>query len=664
MYCCRSKYVYSLFKILKAILTELIDSPAARYGDISGRYIGEDPASNLHISTILNWLDGCDAHTACNATNSGIVNINPRQSPLPTRCIDVQDENLVLRDTEGSYGTYLTLSHRWTQETEKCNTTTENMLKRRTNLDFTMLSKTFQDTITIARRLGIQYVWIDSICIIQSGDNGRDWSREALKMGQYYQYSILTIAATDSSAEHGFLSPRSQRSFNSITRLPYRDKNGIRGGTFYLYKRSVSSDDQFLSSVWNSDLLKRGWVFQEWLLSRRVAYFTPNQVFLECPAKRPKSECEDVVKLLDVPSGLDKAFTLKNDLTFSPSSIEETWYHILEIYSRLNFTMADKDRIIALAGIATEVREVYALEDKKSKKQKLREYVSGLWLRDIHHGLLWEQKKAPEEYQRIASIPSWSWASILLEVKWPSRRKGTKAALEVIGLVSADGARHVIDSSPNRLITQDSNDPTSSMPLIGLESEDWPDTAISAPSASALSNTYDVDNTFTILHIRAPKLTLLQRGPFTSKADIRLAAWATGVFIPDIDLVEWVGGLQAGSIDPAEWEAALGVDSKSKPWRTICSTRDPDVIVGWGSFEKNMDGGEEERVEAIHISTEKGVPGGLAVGSLRISHEVVNVLFVECVGGTGYRRIGVGRVFERHVIREFSKITPIDLKLV
>ncbi|KIM98779.1 hypothetical protein OIDMADRAFT_128442 [Oidiodendron maius Zn] len=58
------------------------------------------------------------------------------------------------------------------------------------------LPKTFLDVIDLACRLTVKYVWIDSLCIIQAGDDGVDWQRESIKMADYYQNSLLIIAAT------------------------------------------------------------------------------------------------------------------------------------------------------------------------------------------------------------------------------------------------------------------------------------------------------------------------------------------------------------------------------------------------------------------------------------------------------------------------------------
>ena len=64
-------------------------------------------------------------------------------------------------------------------------------------IPFSTLPQSFQDAVTVTRKLGIPYLWIDSLCIIQ-GD-AQDWEVEAAKMGSLYQNAYLTIAATKAS---------------------------------------------------------------------------------------------------------------------------------------------------------------------------------------------------------------------------------------------------------------------------------------------------------------------------------------------------------------------------------------------------------------------------------------------------------------------------------
>lgn len=59
------------------------------------------------------------------------------------------------------------------------------------------LPNTFQDAITVTRMLGLKYIWIDSLCIVQ--DDAQDWEREAAKMAIIFEAAYVTIAATAAS---------------------------------------------------------------------------------------------------------------------------------------------------------------------------------------------------------------------------------------------------------------------------------------------------------------------------------------------------------------------------------------------------------------------------------------------------------------------------------
>lgn len=71
------------------------------------------------------------------------------------------------------------------------------------DVPFSQLPKTFQDAISVARRLRVRYIWIDSPCIIQ--DSTGNWTREARTMLKVYKHALYNIAATDSANSFGGL---------------------------------------------------------------------------------------------------------------------------------------------------------------------------------------------------------------------------------------------------------------------------------------------------------------------------------------------------------------------------------------------------------------------------------------------------------------------------
>lgn len=96
----------------------------------------------------------------------------------------------------------MTLSHCWGR-TQFITTTRDTLKQRIAGIALTDLSKTFKDAVSLTRKLGIRYLWIDSLCIIQK--DKEDWEREAGKMGAVYSQSFLNIAATSSAEGSGGL---------------------------------------------------------------------------------------------------------------------------------------------------------------------------------------------------------------------------------------------------------------------------------------------------------------------------------------------------------------------------------------------------------------------------------------------------------------------------
>jgi hypothetical protein len=73
---------------------------------------------------------------------------------------------------------YVALSHYWgdlsIEQKKAYYTTQDNIGQRLKGFSLSELPKTFQDAVKVTRELGVLYLWIDSLCIIQYGDNGED----------------------------------------------------------------------------------------------------------------------------------------------------------------------------------------------------------------------------------------------------------------------------------------------------------------------------------------------------------------------------------------------------------------------------------------------------------------------------------------------------------
>ncbi|KAF2811222.1 heterokaryon incompatibility, partial [Mytilinidion resinicola] len=112
---------------------------------------------------------------------------------------------------------YVALSHYW-GNTHTFITTSTNLAKTYEGIPWLELPKTFQDAVIINRRLGIRYLWIDSLCILQ--DSESDWHFESARMGEIYTNSYITSAAS--------LAPNGGTGiFHSRSGETYKFENGV-----------------------------------------------------------------------------------------------------------------------------------------------------------------------------------------------------------------------------------------------------------------------------------------------------------------------------------------------------------------------------------------------------------------------------------------------------
>lgn len=117
----------------------------------------------------------------------------------PSRLIYIKDvNNLVLhlcRDIPEGVK-YVTLSHCWGNipEAQRLTLTKENFDSWTREIPDLKPMRTFHHAVTICQKLGFEYIWIDSLWIIQ--DSQDDWYKQASLMSEVYKYSQCTISAT------------------------------------------------------------------------------------------------------------------------------------------------------------------------------------------------------------------------------------------------------------------------------------------------------------------------------------------------------------------------------------------------------------------------------------------------------------------------------------
>lgn len=391
------------------------------------------------ISAVQTWLGTCMAsHTACRVVQHSdpLTSFRGETVALPTRVIDVGPGGstapyLRLLETHGQKGMYLTLSHCW--GTIPITTTTRsNLQAHKTSLPLDSLPLNFQHAIHFTRRLGMQYLWIDSLCIIQ--DSPEDWQVESGRMAEVYHLSALTLSAANSAgATHGFLHRRRR----GAVRV-----EGARQHVFHVGPPISNYDDD----VEKGPLARRGWVLQERVLSRRTLFFGADQSHWECQTSRfsegapaahqavtdiaggvssfrslfslgpaagdgattdpgPRASLSDIFpQFLPAQTSVQSMKSLPK--TDNEVMIYNLWYHLVGEFTKRNLTIGD-DKLPALSGIVTVFNAALGHGDDDSSL-----YAAGLWAGDFERGLLWKNFGPTREAQAKMRAPSWSWTSV------------------------------------------------------------------------------------------------------------------------------------------------------------------------------------------------------------------------------------------------------------
>ncbi|KAK8217864.1 heterokaryon incompatibility protein-domain-containing protein [Phyllosticta capitalensis] len=379
-----------------------------------------DPAV---LDLARDWLRTCqDEHSLC--TEMVSKSRDGALSKHPKRLIDLSNfakssGNPFLIETREHelQGPYATLSHCW--GTKEFITLTENNIgDMLTEIPMDQLPKSFQDAITVCVRLKIQYLWIDSLCIIQAkaGIN-QDWIEHARTMADIYRNCVLNIAID--RASNPFEGAFVERDIGLLQpgRVTVPCTGVFDHESCFETKFFASAEKDEISVLEELPLSKRGWTFQERFCSPRVLHFGQDRIYWECF----QSCMSDVSESYGHNVGeMSTPFNYFNGRDWEESFFR--WKGIVQGYTDRLFTKPDQDKLVAFAAIAQEF-----------ERQTKTRIVAGLFEGNLK-SLLWttnfcdRERKRSREYQ----APSWSWANADSECEIYHDWDGPKFYFEIL----------------------------------------------------------------------------------------------------------------------------------------------------------------------------------------------------------------------------------------
>jgi hypothetical protein len=357
------------------------------------------------------WISECNKHEKCKRWPE----VHGTAGFVPSRLVEIEGSTrdgsvrLVNGAETGSKGkVYATLSHCWGRRTF-VRLLKSNERELRAKIYPSILSTTFRDAIELARDLGLSYIWIDALCIVQ--DDPDDWKREAAAMSAVYANSYINLAAAASSDSYGGLFMSDDRTFCQTVSVEVKLDTGDTETYMAFY-------DTFLQDVDSGPLATRAWVVQERFLAPRILQLGDAQAHWEClsmtssqclarPLELASYKANNLKRLRD---DADYGKILTDIECLSKGSgtelVYRQWEILVQKYNMCLLTYAS-DRPIAILGIVAVISRLLGLDINT-------DYIHGLWRPRFIDGLSWTNwKRSQDPLQRADrvhhSVPTWSW---------------------------------------------------------------------------------------------------------------------------------------------------------------------------------------------------------------------------------------------------------------
>ena len=394
--------------------------------------------ASLMLATV--WLSTClNSHEACRKLAHRKKGGRP-----PARLLYISPESSRPRliHTRGipKHPIYAALSHCW-GNVPTLTTTNATLKMREHGIHFHDMPQTFRDAVYVASSMGVDYLWIDSLCIIQDSED--DWFSESSRMRDIYQGAIFTIAAeVGSSSVSGCFVKRDGLATRPCN-MSYKEDPPLLPVSVSMSRQYARLRPPVQPYV---HLHSRAWVLQEQLLSTRTLAFGKTGISWRC-ASGCASESEPALpqyerqRFVSISPALADDHLAKIKLTLAyrvadhmgESSLRD-WLLLVENYSARALSRAS-DRLIAIYSIAMAFQASFSAS-----------YVSGMWREWLWLCLLWTPVfSRPISYDSMNPkdgfiAATWCWASYSGMITYYAVLKGLRQSKAKAGL-GTDGSK-------------------------------------------------------------------------------------------------------------------------------------------------------------------------------------------------------------------------------
>lgn len=248
-----------------------IDEATASTSEDDGVQKTYENTGDTSLIDVRSWIETCNSIHSCRAGS--------RTDYVPPRLLCCDEGHLrivdTLQESIDRRADYVALSY-CLGDSSIAMMLDEKVLPQWSKaVEFVDMPKTFRDAVLIVQKIGLKYLWVDSLCIIQRGPGHRhDWNRHVAEMEKIYEHSYLCIAASASENSTGGCF----RQVQPCLRTPCSVR--IDGEKTFMLELVDHGD------VSSFQLNQRAWMMQEYMLSCRIVHYSAYDVVWSVRSRR------------------------------------------------------------------------------------------------------------------------------------------------------------------------------------------------------------------------------------------------------------------------------------------------------------------------------------------------------------------------------------------
>lgn len=166
---------------------------------------------------------------------------------------------------------FVALSYRWGNHSwPRVNREMLSTIRKPGGLDTADLAPIIRHAISLTSAIGERYLWVDALCIVQG--NSAETANQLNLMGAFYASALITIVVADGDSATGI------PGINGVS-----DSRGVKQPLIPFGRETLVCPE---FGIQLGEYKRRGWTYQEYIMSQRRLIFAGDRMQWECQCCR------------------------------------------------------------------------------------------------------------------------------------------------------------------------------------------------------------------------------------------------------------------------------------------------------------------------------------------------------------------------------------------